>query len=424
MWNPKIYTLEELTQVPPTYKLFGGIRGALQTGINRQNRGKIFDYGYLMGIESGKEKQIPISEEQGKRIGIQEGYVRGVKDYMVEGENYLLIPSEGKPAIFNNFDKTLTENEIGKPINKMIADLKVGKTFEESKYNTDLQDIIDAIKIEHKYSDNLLKQFTVTDKKELGLKTTADEDYDFFLASGELADADEKIIQATKSQKKLYDDEYKFITSGNINRKYIDELGIQPSKTPYILTDEWNLYNTRKLSNDVAGKGKNFRTSGLSIISTDVKDFIFVPKQISEVEIIDNIHENEIKRGEQILNFMKVHNFDSEIFSIPDTTKLVLNISEQKNEEQKIEEHKTTKKVPKKPTKSTDKKRPDPKTAPPANVLTREQRERMRHVLEKQKKEHVQGIVHQNFPIYNPNQSEPKKTGSKKSGSKKPGSKK
>jgi hypothetical protein len=272
--------LAYLKREPSIYQTFGGLRGALQQGIQKQDQ-------FLKDIEA-RNTAYNFGQQHGEYTGFVKGknvgYVEGLKDFMVEGDKYIVTQRDSPQPLFASTSADALKLEVGgKKISDLVADNEHGK-FENSKYFQKFQNASTLIKQTTNYEENLQKvnDQLFSSNEELNELKNAIEKTDKAIQQNY-----QELIDKFNSKRKIY-------TEHTASHKFSKMIGGFDT-APVVMSDDWNLYNvdavrlykdSQSLRNDLmplsdplAKKYLDYRTGQHSFGSTNIRDYISRPGQ-------------------------------------------------------------------------------------------------------------------------------------------------
>lgn len=315
----KIYSLEELKVEPVLYKTLGGLEAMLKIGLQEQKNidiaqeiSAINDMKNTMEIEKMKK-----GIRKDENIAHEKGYVSGIKDFMTTGDKFvILVKDKPEPLLFPSLKESYQSKDFSDLFGATLANRKLGKNFAESKHNIELQQKLIDLKFDYNYE----KYAKVITDQEEGVEVNA---RTFSKAVGKL----KELKSLMKAEKALYKDKYikewSEIASGEKDiPNLIKNLGLQPTKTAIILTDDYHLYNTASMRDaervGLKNKGNlrkkiiDIRSNAKPIESDNIRDYIFRPGDpIKPSNILAKMEHSAMKNRERVTNFMERENIRS-----------------------------------------------------------------------------------------------------------------
>lgn len=308
----KIYSMEELKAEPVTYKTLGGLEAMLKLGMQNQKNIDISQQLYEHSFGAGKKEGKEVGFVQGKNLGFNQGYTSGVKEFMLKGNKYVVLHKDSsEPVMTSNVVDALNSEVGGRKINAFIADKNLGKTFEESpRYQ-------EAIKIQ---TEEILKERGYQQmQQDLEAELIND---DIAILQQKIKDVDQEVDRMKLKQKKLYEKERKQYLSGKKTQSFLTDIG-GATKIPFILTDDWHLYNTEGLrkytSKNSEGldplieraKVLDFRTNATPINSPNISDYIFYPGPQLGEDLQQQMKQKSEKAKENVAQFLLTHKIET-----------------------------------------------------------------------------------------------------------------
>ena len=212
--HKKQLNLERYKDEPVAYKIFGGLDGMVKRGMAEKVQ-KDLAAGFAQmtwdeQFKLGREYERPIAKKEGYQLGkthgTSDGYISGVKDFMVDGKKYVVFPKSGAHKTYDTHVEAYKDPVIA----KWRADKEVGAYNAETVYPASR-------------SDKKFKQYDIFDNIDF---------IDYMAMEDNLPG----------SNVQNYNEKYKQVLKGNpqdwLSKNY------PANKTPFHLTDEFHLYNT------------------------------------------------------------------------------------------------------------------------------------------------------------------------------------
>ncbi len=288
----KIYSLEELKYEPVTYRTLGGLEGILRQGLQKQAQAERDILLHDLSYAAGQDRGIDIGFKQGKSVGLNQGYIAGGKDFMVKGDKYVILHKDSEQPLFSGSYESAFKTQVGgHPLTKTLADYKIGKTFEESPFFKEAQENV-----------NNYKQFIDYDTIAFSVKEELLDDDDETQAKNALDKANKKIQKIEGKSKKKYSIERNKYLGGSYSTNFMREFG-GTNKTPFLLMDDWHIYNTTTLHDydkpnpklPELAKDWDLRSKKSPLESQNIQDYIFSPG----LEFQKNIEADIKKQAEE-----------------------------------------------------------------------------------------------------------------------------
>ncbi len=309
----KICSMEELKAEPVTYKTLGGLEAMLKLGMQNERTLAISqEIAAINHLKAAKDlEQVKRGVVKAENIAHGKGYISGVKDFMISGDKFVvLVKDKPEPLLFPSLKQAYESKEFSDLFGATLANQKLGKSFAESVYNTDLQKRIEELKLANNYEKNAK---IITDQSEgIQVKPQA-----YFKAVTKLNELKSQIKSEKVLHKEAYHNAWAQIAAGQKDIPYlIKDLELQPTKTALILTDDYHLYNTatmRTMKKEGFTQGvADLRTNAKPIDSEDIKDYIFRPGvPIESSNILAKMEQAATKNRDEVIYFMNRENLES-----------------------------------------------------------------------------------------------------------------